>query len=113
MFNGIKERLKEYVDTKLQFYQLTLEEKMFDFVTLLLYIFLLGGLLFVTLSFILLFLAKIINVLTNNQFAGYGIVASLCLILLWLLGRKESRIKITGEIKKLIISNIKSNSDGI
>lgn len=107
MFDGIKERFKDYVDAKLQLYQFTIEEKMVGFVTLFLYIFLLGGLLFLTLSFILLFIAKIINYVTNNQFLGYGIVASLCLFLLWLLVQTKSREQITEKIKNQILSNIK------
>ncbi len=107
MFEGIKERFKDYVDTKLQLYQLTIEEKMVGFVTLFLYVFIMGGLLFLTFGFILIFMAKIINYVSDNQFLGYGIVASLCLFLLWFLAQTTSRDRITDKIKKQILLNIK------
>ena len=107
MFEGIKDRFKDYIDTKLQIYQLTIEEKMVDFVTILFYVIILFGLFLVTFCFILLFLAKIINYAANNQFLGYGIVASLCLFLLWLLAQSKTREQITIKIKKQILLNIK------
>lgn len=107
MFEGIKEKFKDYVDTKLQLYQLTIEEKMVSFVTLFLYVFIMGGLLFLTFGFILIFIAKIINYVSDNQFLGYGIVASLCLFLLWFLAQTKSRGQITNKIKKQILLNIK------
>ena len=106
MFGVIKDKLKEYIDTKLQLYQLTIEEKMVNFASILLFIFLIGGLLFVCLVFVLLLLSQIINSITNNPYAGYGIVVSLCLFLLYLLSRKKSITSITERLKKILLSNI-------
>ena len=107
MFDGIKDRFKEYLDTKIQLFQLTIEEKMVNFGALLFYIFLVAGVAFITFTMILIFVAKIICSLTNNQYLGYGIVATLCLILLWLLSLPKNRNQITNRIKDQILLNIK------
>ena len=61
MFGGIIDKLKEYVDTRLQLYQVTLEEKATNLVATIVYMLILIGVGVVTAGFLLLFLAKTKN----------------------------------------------------
>ena len=112
IFAGIKEKLAEYVDTKLRIYQIDIEERISDFLSNLVYLIFIAVVLLFGLFFLLFFLAKVINDLSQSQYIGYGVMSLFFISLLLLLNREESQLKITEQIKKRIILKSKQQKDG-
>lgn len=112
IFAGIKEKLAEYVDTKLRIYQIDIEERISDFLSNLVYLILIAVVLLFGLFFLLLFVARIINELTQNHYIGYGIMSAIFILLFLILNKEKSQTTITELIKKRIVLKSKTNNDG-
>jgi hypothetical protein len=112
IFAGIKEKLAEYVDTKLQIFQIDIEERISDFLSNLVYLILIAVVLLFGLFFLLLFIARIINEITESHYIGYGIMSLIFILLFLLLNKEESQIKITEQIKKRIVLKSKKEKNG-
>ncbi len=111
-FSNIKEKLSEYVDIRMKLYQVKLEEKAIDLISSMSFFVLLLSSAGLALLFFLLFLARVVNYFVGYEFAGYGIVALICIFMCAFLLRKESQQYVIGKIKQLIIQNLKSRDDG-
>jgi len=112
IFAGIKEKLAEYVDTKLQIYQIGIEERISDFLSNLVYLILIVVVLLFGLFFLLFFIAKVINDLTQSHYIGYGIMSLIFILFFALLNREKSQLAITEQIKKRIVLKSKKQKDG-
>jgi uncharacterized membrane protein YqjE len=112
IFAGIKAKLLEYVDTKLQLFQIDIEERISDFLSNLVYLILVAVVLLFGLFFLLFFIAKIINDLTQSHYLGYGIMSILFILLFFILNKEESQLVISEKIKKRIILKSKQQKDG-
>lgn len=112
IFAGIKEKLAEYVDTKLRIYQIDIEERISDFLSNLVYMILIAVVLLFGLFFLLFFIARIINELTESHYIGYGAMSLIFILLFLLLNKEKSQTRITEQIKKRIILKSKQQKDG-
>lgn len=104
--------MSEYLETKLQIFQIDIEARITDLISNMILVMLLLGTLTISAFFVLLFLATSINFWTGHPVAGYGFVASLCLFLLFILSRKKVQDYITSKVKEKIILTIKKKQDG-
>lgn len=110
LFSGIKDKVTEYIDVKLRLYQINIEEKAIDVISVLSFFVIIAGAGFVALLFVLLFIAKLIGFFIGFEFWGYGIVALICIFMLSILIRKSNKDFLITRIKNLIAQNIKDKN---
>lgn len=111
-FSSIKDKLSEYVETRLKLYQLSLEERVVDMVSnavLFIVLLVIAGLAAI---FTLIFLAKLINYFVGYDFIGYGIIALICNFTCVFFMQKRRREHIVDKIKESVGEHIKSKKDG-
>jgi uncharacterized membrane protein YqjE len=109
----IKEKIREYVDTKLRLYQMSVEERVAELIANAIYLFLWVGIALLSLGFLLLCIVKTINYFAQNEYVGYGILAALCLLLLGMLSLGGCRRYIVQKTQSSILSTAKSTKHGV
>lgn len=111
-FSSLKEKLTEYVETRLKLYQVSLEEKIVEMVSNAVLFIIILGIVGLALIFTLIFLATLINHFVGYGFVGYGIIALICNFMFVFFTRKGRREYFVNRIKELVGENIKSKKDG-
>jgi hypothetical protein len=111
-FSGIKDKISDYIDTKLKLYQLGIEERVYEIFSNMLYLFLLMGITLTGFGVLIALLIQIINSKTGNPFLGYLTMSGVCFVLILLLTREKARQLVTDSIKNKIISTIKTEQNG-
>jgi amino acid permease len=112
IFSGLKDKLSEYIDTKLQLYQLNLEQKAVKLVATLIISGIQVVIFAICLLFFLLLLAKTINFFSESQFIGYGFVVLICIFMSMLLMSDKVQHRLNTRLKEIISKNFTKTEDG-
>ena len=112
LFSDLKEKLIQYIDTRIKLYQISLEERAVELMSNLALLVVIIGVFIFSLTFFLLFIAKLINHFVGYEFVGYGIIVLICIFMSLLLVNKKGQQYIIGKIRKQITENLNKRNNG-